>query len=350
MVAIMNTAIRFAVTAGVLALLSPVFCHGADVDDLKSAQARFEAAFQARDVNTIAGLLDRQYLDFPVDGELPVDWSAKTTEQRRDSIRELLGRYERWEATLVDTEYRVSGATGIVSGWERVTRKPKGGVLEYARWRFTATWVKPDGKWAMAAAHRSTTPATIPGAAPMAQDPAEERILATALRTPRWANVPMVDARLLRVLAESSGAKQVVELGTSTGFSALWICNALRKNGGRLTTFEIDAQRAKVAREQFKEAGVDHLVTLVEGDAHENLKKLSAPIDLVFIDAEKEGYADYLQKLLPLVRPGGLILAHNMRWPNPSPAYVKAVTTDAALETVFVNMDDQGIGITLKKR
>jgi predicted O-methyltransferase YrrM len=289
-------------------------------------------------------------VDFPVDGELPVDWSTKTNDQRRAYLMELLGRYERWEVKLSDAEYRVIGTTGIVSGWEMVARKPKNGVLEYPRWRFTASWVKSDGKWLMVATHRSTTPATIPGAAPMAQDPSEERILRTALDTPRFRTVPLVDARLLRVLTESSGAKQVVELGTSTGFSSLWFCDALRKNGGHLTTFEIDPERAKVAREQFKQAGIEHLVTVVEGDAHENIKKLSAPIDLVFIDADKEGYPDYLEKLLPLVRPGGLILAHNMRWPAPSPAYVKAVTGNPALETVFVNMDDQGIGITLKKR
>lgn len=88
----------------------------------------------------------------------------------------------------------------------------------------------------------------------------------------------------------------------------------------------------------------------MEGDAHANIARLKGPIDVVFLDAEKDGYPGYLAKLLPLVRPGGLIIAHNMRWPAPSPAYVKAVTTDPALETVFVNMDDQGIGITLKKR
>ena len=89
---------------------------------------------------------------------------------------------------------------------------------------------------------------------------------------------------------------------------------------------------------------------MVEGDAHENIKSLKGPIDFVFIDAEKPGYADYLRKLLPLVRPGGVILAHNMRWPSPNQEYVEAVTTNPALETIFVDMDDQGLGVTLKKR
>jgi caffeoyl-CoA O-methyltransferase len=344
------TVLRCIATASFVALLSPVHVHGRDLDDLKSAQEKFEAAFQTRDVETIVDLLHPQFVDFPVDGELPRNWVDKTAEQRRAFFRESLAQYESWEVRLVDVSYEVIGTTGVVSGWERVTRKPRGGVLEYPRWRFTSTWVKLEGKWLMAGTHRSTTPATAPGAAPLAGDPNEERILQVALETPRWANVPMADARLLRVLTEASDAKHVVELGTSTGFSALWICNALRKNRGRLTTFEIDAQRAAIARQAFKRAGVEDLVTIVEGDAHRNLKQLEGPVDLVFIDADKDGYFDYLQTLLPLVRPGGLIIAHNMRWPAPSPNYVNAVTGNAALETVFVNMDDQGIGVTLKKR
>jgi caffeoyl-CoA O-methyltransferase len=71
---------------------------------------------------------------------------------------------------------------------------------------------------------------------------------------------------------------------------------------------------------------------------------------LLFIDADKQGYLDYLTKLLPLDRPGGLIVAHNMASPPPEPAFVKAITTNPELETLFVNMESMGLGITLKKR
>jgi hypothetical protein len=118
-------------------------------------------------------------------------------------------------------------------------------------------------------------------------------------------NVPIEDGRLLRLLTETVGAKHVVEIGTSNGYSGIWFCLALRKTGGKLTTYEIDARRASLARENFKRAGVDKLVTLIEGDAHEEVTKLKDQIDVVFIDADKEGYVDYLNKLLPLVRPGG---------------------------------------------
>jgi len=165
----------------------------------------------------------------------------------------------------------------------------------------------------------------------------------------RMMNVPPADGRLLRLLTEATGAKHVVEIGTSNGYSAIWLCLALRTTGGKLTTHEIDAHRASLARENFKRAGVDKIVTLVEGDAHETVTRLKEPIDVVFIDAEKPGYVDYLNKLLPLVRPGGLILAHNISMRGGVEDYVKAVTTNPDLETVFYQQGG-GISVTLKKR
>ncbi len=162
-------------------------------------------------------------------------------------------------------------------------------------------------------------------------------------------NVPIEDGRLLRLLAESIGAKQVVEIGTSNGYSGIWQCLALKATGGKLTTFEIDAQRAAMAREDFKKAGVDDIVTLVEGDAHEKIAQVVGPVDMVFIDADKEGYTDYLTKLLPKVRPGGLIVAHNITPRMADESYVAAITTNPELETVFYSQAG-GISVTLKKR
>ncbi|MHC4455836.1 MAG: O-methyltransferase [Planctomycetota bacterium] len=163
-------------------------------------------------------------------------------------------------------------------------------------------------------------------------------------------NVSEEDGRLLRLLTEAAGAKHVVEIGTSNGYSGIWFCLALRTTGGKLTTYEIDSHRASLARENFKRAGVDQMVTLIEGDAHEEVTKLKEPIDVLFLDADKSGYIDYLNKLLPLVHPGGLILAHNMNRPTPDPEYVEAITTNPDLETIFLLMDDAGISVTLKKR
>ena len=162
-------------------------------------------------------------------------------------------------------------------------------------------------------------------------------------------NVPLEDGRILRLLTEATGAKHVVEIGTSNGYSGIWFCLALRATGGKLTTHDIDEGRAALARKNFKRAGVDNIVTLVMGDAHETVKNIKEPIDVLFIDADKPGYVDYLQKLLPLVRPGGLILGHNVNMGSRMQDYIRAITTDSNLETVFQGQG-QGLSITLKKR
>jgi caffeoyl-CoA O-methyltransferase len=185
---------------------------------------------------------------------------------------------------------------------------------------------------------------------PLPRSESEKKIIATLDAATKagalYANVPAADGRLLRLLAETVNAKHVVEIGTSTGLSGLWFSMALEKTAGKLTTFEFDAGRAATAKKHFKEAGVDRLITVIEGDAHQTVTKLKEPIDVVFIDADKEGYVDYLNKLLPLVRPGGLILAHNT---DMVPDYVKAVTANPNLETVFY-MQGGGLAVTLKKR
>ena len=192
---------------------------------------------------------------------------------------------------------------------------------------------------------------------PLAADPEEERILKLLDDMAQADNsnllVPLADGRLLRMLAESTGAKNVVEIGTDVGYSAMWFCLALRHTSGHITTHEIDPKNAALARDNFKKAGVENLVTIVEGDAHETVTKLKDPIDVLFIGADKPGYADYVRKLLPLVRPGGLILAHNTtNSGRQMPDYFTAVTTDPSLDSIFLNQQSMGIGIglTLKKR
>jgi caffeoyl-CoA O-methyltransferase len=187
----------------------------------------------------------------------------------------------------------------------------------------------------------------------LAKTTAERRILAVLediSQGPDMANVVRLHGRLLRILAEAVNARNVVEIGTSNGYSALWLCLGLQTTGGKLITHEIDPQRAALAKANFKRAGVDNIVTVVLGDAHETVTRLREPIDLLFIDADKPGYLDYLKKLLPLVRPGGLILADNMSRPRPSPDFIKAITSNPDLETIFLNMQSTGISLSLKKR
>lgn len=190
-------------------------------------------------------------------------------------------------------------------------------------------------------------------AAPRAKDAAEAQTLKTIqqiVESQGWrSNVPDTDGRLLRLLAEAIDAKNVVEVGTSNGISAIWIAQALSKTGGKLTTLEIDPETAELARKNLAAAGAADRVTVVVGDAHQTVSKLEGPIDMVFIDADKQGYLDYFQKLLPLLRPGGLITAHNMTPGMADPDFLKAITTNPDVETLFYTQGG-GVSITLKKR
>ena len=187
---------------------------------------------------------------------------------------------------------------------------------------------------------------------PVAKDDRERRTLAALeeMTNGRWyLNVTTREGRLLRQLAEAVKAKRVVEIGTSSGYSTIWLALALRSTGGHLYTHEIDPEKIKIAQENFKVAGVDDVITIVEGDAHETVKQHKDPIDVVFLDADKRGYVDYLEKLLPLVRPGGLILGHDMTRPPPDPRYIEAITTNPNLDSSFLLMETFGISLTLKK-
>ena len=183
---------------------------------------------------------------------------------------------------------------------------------------------------------------------PVPKDDNEKKILGILddiLARQRYRNVPPQDGRLLRLLAETMNAKNIVEIGTSTGYSGIWFGMALQKTGGKLTTFEIDAQRAATARANFKRAGMSDIITLVEGDAHDKVKQLKDPIDILFLDADKEGYVDYLNKLLPLIRPGGLIIGHNINPRMADPKFMEAITANPNLETIVRTE----VSITLKK-
>jgi predicted O-methyltransferase YrrM len=158
-----------------------------------------------------------------------------------------------------------------------------------------------------------------------------------------YLQVSAESGRMPRLLTEVSAVKSVVESGSSTGSSRLCFCLGLVNTDGKLTTFEIDRSRGATARQHFVQAGVQNRVTLIEGDAHENSRSLNGPIDILFLDADKQGHPDYLNRLLPSVRQGGLMVAGNI---GMAPDYAKVTTTRRNLETVFFGK----MAITLKKR
>jgi predicted O-methyltransferase YrrM len=163
-------------------------------------------------------------------------------------------------------------------------------------------------------------------------------------------SVPRADGELLRRLVEDNKVRVAIEIGTFRGYSGLWLGLGLLRTGGRLTTFEINPGNAATARQRFERAGLADIITIVVGDAHAKVAGLEGPIDLLFLDADPGGYIDYLNKLLPKLRVGGLIVTHNVASPRPDPAFIRAITTNPNLETRFVNMHDRGVAITRKLR
>ena len=127
-------------------------------------------------------------------------------------------------------------------------------------------------------------------------------------------NVSPAQGKLLHLLARVQGAHTILELGTLGGYSTIWLARALPPDG-RLISLEIDPKRAEVARANIARAELANTVEIRVGPAEDSLPKLVAegrPFDLIFIDADKPGYAEYLKWCLKLSRPGTLIIADNV--------------------------------------
>ena len=146
-----------------------------------------------------------------------------------------------------------------------------------------------------------------------------DEILEAALRDSRRAGLPEInvspnEGRLLQLLVEMVGARRMLEIGTLGGYSAIHFARALPEDGA-LISLEIDEHRAGVARNNVERASLSQKVDIQVGDAHELLSTLieddGGPFDVIFIDADKESYPDYLDASLQLVRPGSLILGDN---------------------------------------
>ena len=124
-------------------------------------------------------------------------------------------------------------------------------------------------------------------------------------------NIPYSDGKILYDLVIENRYTRAVEIGTSTGLSAIWIAWALSKTGGKLITIEIDEGRYQRALANFKEAGLSEYIDARLADAHELVKQLEGPFDFVFSDADKDWYKNYFIDLAPKLAVGGCFTAHN---------------------------------------
>jgi predicted O-methyltransferase YrrM len=145
-------------------------------------------------------------------------------------------------------------------------------------------------------------------------------VLEAALRASADAGLPPISVspsqgKLLHLLARAQGARTILEIGTLGGYSAIWLARAL-PSGGRLITLEAEPRHAEVARANLARAGLADVAEVRVGPAQDTLPKLHAagdgPFDLIFIDADKPGYPDYLPWSVRLSRPGSMIIADNV--------------------------------------
>jgi len=180
--------------------------------------------------------------------------------------------------------------------------------------------------------------------------------------------LPLVDAEvgaLLRVLATSVNATRILEIGTAIGYSGIWLARALPADG-MLVTMEYDEERAREARDNFDSAGLSSRVSVVVGDAQLKIAKVSGPFDLIFQDGAKHLYTPLLDRLVSLLRPGGLLVTDNVLWdgevapgftddPKRNPEdtraiveYNERVAAHPALLTAIVPLRD-GVSISVKR-
>lgn len=125
-------------------------------------------------------------------------------------------------------------------------------------------------------------------------------------------NVPESDGKILYDLILKNNYKDALEIGTSTGHSAIWMAWALSKTGGKLITIEIDEKRYKEALANFEEAGLSDYIDARLANAHTLVEELEGPFDFVFSDADKGWYTNYFKAIAPKLRVGGCYVTHNV--------------------------------------
>lgn len=164
-------------------------------------------------------------------------------------------------------------------------------------------------------------------------------------------NVPMADGKRLHDIIVKHNYRRALDIGTSTGHSAIWIAWALSKTGGKLITIEIDERRYKEALKNFDEAGLAPYIDARLADAHDLVKEFEGPFDFVFSDADKDWYTNYFKDIAPKLTVGGCFTAHNMSmagWSRGIQEFLDYVHSRRDFQTTIDLSSRAGISISYK--
>ena len=161
---------------------------------------------------------------------------------------------------------------------------------------------------------------------------------ATVERPRRMLNITRDTGEFLSVLVQATLARRVLEIGTSNGYSTLWLASATRATGGAVTTVEVSDYKVGLAQQNFSRSGLAAFITLVQDDAGCVLERASdASFDLVFLDAERPEYPGWWPHLKRVLRPGGLLVVDNATsHPEQMAPFVALVKADADFTTSLV--------------
>lgn len=164
-------------------------------------------------------------------------------------------------------------------------------------------------------------------------------------------NIEAEDGRFLHDLIIENNYQRGLEVGTSNGYSTLWLGLAFQKTNGKIVTIEINEDRGNEARQNFKRAGLGDVIDSRINDALKEIPTLEGSFDFVFLDAAKSDYLEYLRMLKPKMEPGGVITAHNViNLKAGMRDFLEAIEHDPDFETEIVKTSHHGISVSFYKK
>ena len=159
------------------------------------------------------------------------------------------------------------------------------------------------------------------------------------------------DGRFLRVLVATRGAKSILEIGAASGYSGIWLGLGARETGGRVVAIEYDPERGREAQDNIRRAGLDDVVTVIQGDAFAEIPKLTGTFDLVFLDAWKPDYQRFFDLVFPRLDPGGVFVAHNVvNKKSEMEPFLQTIHAHPGLFTTIVSPSGEGMSVSYKIR